>query len=168
MALNPEEKPREFLITVIARLRYAFTETGAADCFSQAEEFVAEAEKRYGKIELETEPLSMSGVVHALKVMDIMQDSDGDPVTYDEVAEMVWREMDNTQREVLRQLLFTGPVWDGNIISKGHRDDLIDWGLATRCCYMGEQGYTAATYRAFTVFKAGGGTPIPAKQAVRG
>lgn len=80
--------------------------------------------------------------------------------TYGSVA---WDGLDSGQREVLRQLLFQGPVWDGNIVSKGARDDLIDYGLATRCCFLGEQGYTAATYIAFSVFKQGGGVPIAKK-----
>lgn len=52
MALNPEEKPREFLIMVIAALRFALTpnDVGAVDCFGEAEAFVIEAERRYGPI----------------------------------------------------------------------------------------------------------------------
>jgi len=59
----------------------------------------------------------------------------------------------SSQREVLKQILHT-PTWDGDIVSKCARDDLIDMGLATRCCYRGEQGYTAATYLAYTVAHA--------------
>lgn len=55
--------------------------------------------------------------------------------------------------ESLRQLV-SGPVDDGDVISKSQRDELIDYGLGTRCCVKGEQGYTAATYFALTVLKA--------------
>lgn len=96
----------------------------------------------------------MTQLTDALKRMN---DDDG-YFTYGAVA---WDALDPSQREVLKQLLFQGPVWDGNIISKGHRDDLIEHGLATRCCFLGEQGYTAATYLAFSVFKQGGGTSLP-------
>lgn len=73
---------------------------------------------------------------------------------------IVWDALNGAQREVLRQLLFQGPIWDGNVLSKSARDDLISYGLATRCCFLGEQGYTVATYPAYSVFKQGGGTPI--------
>lgn len=51
MALNPEEKPREFLIMVIAALHFAVSEIASpTEAFDQAEQFVAEAERRYGPI----------------------------------------------------------------------------------------------------------------------
>ena len=76
---------------------------------------------------------------------------------------VVWDALSPDRREVLKQLLFQGPVWDGNIASKRARDDLIAYGLATRCCFMGEQGYTAATYTAYSVFRQGKGEPIQKK-----
>lgn len=108
----------------------------------------------------------------ALAIMDRV-DGDNDYAdanvdAYDVAARLAWNSMENIHREVLRQLLFTGPVWDGNIISKSARNDLMEWGLATRVCYMGEQGYAAATYRAFIIFREGGGTPIRAKPGERG
>jgi hypothetical protein len=81
---------------------------------------------------------------------------------------IVWDGLNSGQRDVLKQLLFQGPVWDGNVVSKAARDDLIDYGLATRCCFMGEQGYTAATYDAYSVFKEGGGIAYPKKAGLPG
>jgi hypothetical protein len=81
---------------------------------------------------------------------------------------IVWDALDSGQREVLKQLLFQGPVWDGNVPSKRARDDLIDYGLATRCCFLGEQGYTAATYIAHAVFEQGGGVAIAKKPGLPG
>jgi len=81
---------------------------------------------------------------------------------------VVWDALDGGQREVLRQLLFQGPVWDGNIVSKRARDDLIDYGLATQCCFLGEQGYAAATYLAFAVWQQGSGAPLPKKPGTPG
>ena len=78
-------------------------------------------------------------------------------------APIVWDALTIGQREQLNQLLHCGPVWDGNVISKCDRNSLIDFGLATRCCFMGEQGYTAATYKAYTVFKAAKAKPFPCK-----
>lgn len=56
-------------------------------------------------------------------------------------------------REQLEQLI-NGPVWDGDVIGKSHRDRLLGLGLAVRVCYKGEQGYTGATYFAFVVARA--------------
>lgn len=88
-----------------------------------------------------------------------MQDDDG----YFTYGAIVWDALDPGLREQLKQLLFQGPVWDGNVVSKTARDELMHYGLATRCCFMGEQGYTAATYIAYSVFKQGSGTPIAKK-----
>jgi hypothetical protein len=75
---------------------------------------------------------------------------------YNICAYAAWQAMDGGQRECLRQLLFHGPVWDGHICSKSARGDLFAWGLATRVCHHGEQGYTAATYQAYTIFTRSG------------
>lgn len=53
--------------------------------------------------------------------------------------------------ESLLQLFRNGPIWDGDVISKSKRNDLIRWKLATRCCYKADDGYTAATYYGGTV-----------------
>lgn len=55
--------------------------------------------------------------------------------------------------EQLHQLLFSGPVYDGDVISKSGRDQLLKLKLAVRCCVGGEQGYTAASYSAYTVYR---------------
>ena len=93
-----------------------------------------------------------------------MQDDDG----YFTYGAVVWDGLDSGQREVLKQLLFQGPVWDGNVPSKAARDDLIRYGLAVRCCFLGEQGYTAATYLAYSVFTQGHGDPLPKKPGLPG
>lgn len=76
-----------------------------------------------------------------------------------------------TWRTRLRQffsVLFRGPVWDGNVISKCDRSDLIDYGLAVRCCFMGEQGYTAATYLGGSVFNHSKAVPFTRKPGSQG
>lgn len=88
---------------------------------------------------------------------------DGDTDQRLAYAKIVWDGLGSAQREVLTQLLFQGPVYDGNIPSKSARDDLISYGLAARVCFLGEQGYTAATYKALPVFERGGGIPIRKK-----
>ena len=65
----------------------------------------------------------------------------------------VWHRLNVVQRSQLKQLLFHGPVFDGAVLSKQARTELISSGLATRCCVHGELGYTAATYVALSVYK---------------
>lgn len=64
----------------------------------------------------------------------------------------LWSAMNSGHRDVLRQLM-KAPTWDGDICSKTSRDDLIDCGLAARCCLDFEQGYTTATYLAGSVWR---------------
>lgn len=90
-----------------------------------------------------------------------------DDAKYFSYAAIAWDGLSSGQREQLNQLLHQGPVWDGNVISKCDRSDLINFGLATRCCYKGEQGYTAATYLAYSVFKAGKATPMQRREPVK-
>ena len=74
---------------------------------------------------------------------------------YDVLGRNVWNLLSDGQRDVLKQLLFDGPIWDGDIVSKASRDDLLRWELAVRCCYKGQQGHTAASYKAFTIHRLG-------------
>lgn len=62
--------------------------------------------------------------------------------------------MSGAHREVLAQLVQDGPVWDDDVITKGALDDLITWGLATRICVKGKEGYTGANCRGLAVFQA--------------
>jgi hypothetical protein len=52
MALDPETKPREFMTVIVAAGLLIFRSDihGASDAFKVAEEFVAEAERRVGKL----------------------------------------------------------------------------------------------------------------------
>jgi len=100
----------------------------------------------------------------ALRGLTIMDTDDG----YFSGAPIVWDALSSGQREQLNQLLHQGPVWDGNVISKSCRDDLLQYGLAVRCCFMGNQGYTAASYRALTVWKAGKADPFTHKPGSQG
>jgi hypothetical protein len=55
--------------------------------------------------------------------------------------------LNTNQKEVLRQLFMNGPTWDGDIVSKAHRDDLASLGLA----YRGPGGFTNITNRGMQV-----------------
>lgn len=52
MPLNPDDKPKEFLTVLVAAGLMIFRQNvyGASEAFKAAEEFVAEAEKRVGKL----------------------------------------------------------------------------------------------------------------------
>jgi hypothetical protein len=118
----------------------------------------------------EQPPMSSQAVTEALAVMNAQEAGHAvnDENEYQSAAARAWRALGSGQQEVLKQLLFQGPVWDGNIISKRACNYLIEWKLATHCCFMGKQGYTTATIRAFTIFRAGRGTPIATKPGLLG
>ena len=95
----------------------------------------------------------------ALDAME--QDDDVD------LSAIIWDGLSSIQRDQLNQLLHQGPVWDGNVLSKSARSDLINYYLATQCCFMGDDGYTVATYLGKRVFRAGKAEPfrlIPGKR----
>lgn len=48
--------------------------------------------------------------------------------------------------EPLFQLCERGPVWDGDLISKSARDQLLDVGACSKAIIKGEDGFQVATY----------------------
>lgn len=64
---------------------------------------------------------------------------------YFEFAHLVACHLPKRLHEQLAQLI-NGPVYDGDVVSKSDRDELIDLGLATRICCKGGQGHTGAIY----------------------
>lgn len=72
---------------------------------------------------------------------------------YFQYAYLIARRLPKHLHEQLTQLI-NGPVWDGDIICKSHRSELFEYGLAVRVCCKGGQGYTGATYLAYTVMKS--------------
>lgn len=74
---------------------------------------------------------------------------------YDDCCREAWKMMSSAGRAELQQLVEQGPVWDGDVISKQARDDLLKCQLASRACVKGEQGYTVANYRGWDVYKSG-------------
>ncbi|GMQ79536.1 MAG: hypothetical protein BMS9Abin02_2134 [Anaerolineae bacterium] len=71
---------------------------------------------------------------------------------YFDYAAVVARRLKKNLHEQLQQLI-DGPVWDGDVISKSLRGELLDLGLAVRVCHKGEQGFTGATYLAYSVMR---------------
>lgn len=48
--------------------------------------------------------------------------------------------------EQLNQLVTTGPLWDGDVVSKSDRTDLVRIGACEKVVVKGEQGFNACTY----------------------
>ncbi|WP_022729747.1 hypothetical protein [Fodinicurvata sediminis] len=48
--------------------------------------------------------------------------------------------------EQLNQLSQQGPLWDGDVICKADRGDLLKIGACVKVCVRGEQGYNACSY----------------------
>jgi hypothetical protein len=71
---------------------------------------------------------------------------------YFDYAAVIARRLPKHLHEQLQQLI-NGPIWDGDIICKSYRNELFDLSLAVRICCKGEQGYTGATYLAYSVMK---------------
>jgi hypothetical protein len=74
---------------------------------------------------------------------------------YQQHCRTAWHGMRPSIREALGQLVIKGPVWDGDVVSKTARDELLYYGLASRACVKGEQGFTVANYSGWDVYKAG-------------
>lgn len=73
--------------------------------------------------------------------------------SYDTLALNVASYLTPGEVEQLGQLLEQGPTWDGDVVSKSHRDFLLKVGLACRVAYRGEQGHTACTYSGQAVYR---------------
>lgn len=80
-----------------------------------------------------------------------------------EIAERIWErhtsddawqalvlelrgELSKVQLESLAQLVKHGPVWDGDVVSKHTRDELLQLRIASRAIVKGKEGYTVANY----------------------
>lgn len=51
--------------------------------------------------------------------------------------------------DAFQQALRSGPLADGDLVSKAGRDFLLEGGLMAKVLVNGEQGYQALTYKAF-------------------
>ena len=98
------------------------------------------------------------------KCLDVLNKVDGCSDEHD-LAIFSLSQFVHGKIDQLRSFL-DGPVYDGDVISKQGRDELINMGLVVKCCFKGECGYQIATYRGWAVFqhvkaliKEGGDTP---------
>lgn len=89
------------------------------------------------------------------QAIKVLKEKDQCSEEYECAAYALRHAMGASHLESLAQIVNHGPVHDGDVISKSHRSDLIEWGLAQRACVKGEQGYTAANYIGWDVLRAG-------------
>lgn len=82
----------------------------------------------------------------------VNQSRNDDDKNYFDYVEQIAKIFPYDMIESLQQLV-NGPVFDGDVISKFNRDNLIKMGIATRVCYRGQQGFTAAAYIGYTILK---------------
>lgn len=68
----------------------------------------------------------------------------------------IWKTLSGSAQETLHGLCKNGPTYDGDVLSKTGRDELLRQKLASKIVVAnGEDGYQAATYLGLHVFKAG-------------
>lgn len=96
--------------------------------------------------------ISTQGIYSTIRTLVTIAHQNND--AYFDLVKAIARLLPKGALEQLKQLV-GGPVWDGDVISKLYRDELISLCLAVRVCNKGEQGYTAATNIAFSILKAG-------------
>jgi hypothetical protein len=74
---------------------------------------------------------------------------------YEGLCSILYNRMTPPQKAQLAQLVLRGPIWDGDVLSKQARDDMLTLKLASRACIKSEQGFTVANYRGCEVYYAG-------------
>jgi hypothetical protein len=88
-------------------------------------------------------------LIQVIKTMvEIAEQDDGDD--YFNIVSSIALIFPSKLTEQLKQLV-KNPTYDGDVICKSYRDELLTIGLATRVCCGGQQGYTAAKYIAYSV-----------------
>lgn len=86
-----------------------------------------------------------------------MSDAPAGPWSNDEFAEYLatWRGLSGAAKDTLRGLIYSGPLWDGDVPSKRGRDELLDKRLASKAVIKREEGYQVANYKGHRVYRAG-------------
>ena len=75
---------------------------------------------------------------------------------YDNNAKCIWDMLSQEEQWMLAGIIDTPkPVFDGPVIKDPTRAQLVDYGLATRNTYQGNEGYTVATFPGLAAYKAG-------------
>lgn len=70
-----------------------------------------------------------------------------DPSERDQLIHMIdFAKRHRRLHEQLWQLHARGPVWDGDVISKSDRSELLATGACVKVSVKGEQGFNACTY----------------------
>jgi hypothetical protein len=73
------------------------------------------------------------------------------------LATVTYHELTGAGRDVLMQMFLKGPVWDGNLIAKSGRSELVEAGLAKRAHgwqWLTDQGAIVAVFAPQTKTRA--------------
>jgi hypothetical protein len=73
---------------------------------------------------------------------------------YDVAVFALSQALSGQQKDALTQLVEKGPLYDGDLISKSARTDLLEMGLISKAIVKGEEGYQVANYHGFAVHRA--------------
>lgn len=99
------------------------------------------------------ETLPIKKIMHAMEGEDLTLCSKKELVRAIDVLDNVAK-MDGRHLETLDLCHRQGPIWDGDLPSKGIRSDLASVGAIKGVSVKGEQGYNACTYLGYQYLKA--------------
>lgn len=91
----------------------------------------------------------------------------------DELVELIlmidFARQNKRLHEQLWHLHAKGPVWDGDVISKSDRSELLNIGACAKVCVGGEQGFNACTYFGRSLLRIYEWLygPLPGREAVK-
>lgn len=97
-------------------------------------------------------PLKQPRTVELARLARMADDGEA----YDRLCSDLFTALSSAGKEVLSQLRDSGPVWDGDLVSKSGRDELLELSLISKLVVKGEQGFQACNYFGDHVLKAGG------------
>lgn len=88
------------------------------------------------------------------KALTVIECNDIDSDEFRTAVSAITNALGNDHFAQLEQLVISGPVWDGDVLSKSHCADLADLDLACRVVCRGEREYTAAKHLAIYVLNS--------------
>lgn len=85
------------------------------------------------------------------KCLNIFDKHDCINQEYELACFAMYKSLTQNHIDLLKYFIEFGPLYDGDCSCKDSGYDLLEFGLLTKICINGEQGYTAATYRGWDV-----------------
>ncbi len=96
-----------------------------------------------------------------MRILKIIKAMEGDNLTLCTPVELVRAieladfilQLNTGHLETLENLHKDGPIWDGDLITKAYRSDLLRCGAVVGVSVKGEEGFNACTYLGLSVLK---------------